>query len=265
MTFGWQGFLLEHPDDWAPATLSGHRQEGYARIVSPDRLGLQVRWKTSKPTDGLKVALESYLAKLRQDAKKANVAFTSDTDQDGSNWTYRYHGVTHGRGTLFYSKPCRRLFFLELFSTQRDSLQTSFRQALQTFHSFGEDSKELWSVLGLHLKPPRGLVIERKDFQAGLIRLQMQVKGVHLKAERWGFAEQLIAQHGIEAWSKATLELPHGQVETTPDGIRIFKNSLWPLSPVEALVKVEPDLNQIITVRVATRRSEWRPEWDWLN
>lgn len=264
MTFGWEGFSLEHPEDWAPATLSGHRQEGYARVVSPDRLGIQIRWKAAKLNVGLKTALDSYLARLRNDAKKADVPFTSDIDQDGSQWTYRYHGVAHGRGALFFSKACGRLFFLELFSTHRDSLQTPFRQTLESFRSFGDDRNELWSVLGLHFLAPRGLIVERKDFQAGLIRLHMNVKGVHLRAERWGFAQQLVAQHGLEAWSRAVLELPKCPVETSAAGLRFVRNAFWPQSPVEALVKTEPDSNQILTLRVSTRRAEWSPQWNWL-
>lgn len=263
MTFAWYGFAIEHPEDWAPVTLTGARQEGYVRIASPGRHSLQVRWKAPNTDVDLSGVLASYLDRLASDAKRAKAEFRSHVDQEESKLTYRYSSSTFGRGAILKSESCGRVFFLESISSKNDSLLPTFRKLLDSFSTGTE--RELWALYGLNLRLPKGLTVERKTLQAGRTLLVLNSKKTTIEAQRWGFAEQLVAKHGLEPWARSMLELPKAEGFETDDGIQFSQPGTMLRPPVLAMAKVQPDRNQIATVKVATRDEEWRPQWDWFE
>ncbi len=262
MIFGWQGFLLEHPDDWAPVSLSGTRREGYARIASPSRLSFQIRWKESDSNVDLQSVLDSYIDRLKSDAQKKKHAFKSDSSHEGDLFTYRYSAEHHGRGAIHYSASCGRVFFIEAISTKNDSLLPTFRKLTLSFSS--DNSMDRWSLLGLDLILPSKMEITKKVLQAGRTQLVLNSKAVQIEAQRWGFAEQLVSKHGFEQWCRSVLSLPKAHAEVMNDRIsfRLPGNILRP--PKYGMAMVQPDLNQITTILVSTRSDEWRPQWTWF-
>jgi hypothetical protein len=262
VTFAWYGFSVEHPEEWAPVTLSGARQEGYVRIASPGRQSLQVRWKASKNDVDLEAVLGVYLDRLSRDAKNAKSEFRSQIDREDSRLTYRYSSVTHGRGAILQSKPCGRVFFIEAISTKNDSLLPAFRKFLDSFEVVC--GKEQWALYGLNLKLPSGLEVDKKVFQAGRTELILSCKAARIEAQRWGFAEQLVAKHGLEPWARSVLELPKSASKTTEAGVEFHRNGSLLKPPVYAIAQIQPDRNQIATVKVTTRDKTWRPAWDWF-
>jgi hypothetical protein len=262
VTFGWHGFSLEHPEDWAPVALSGHRREGYVRLGSPGRLSLQVRWKTLGKSPDLSLFLNDYFQRLRRDAKKAGVAFTSEKEPDGDGLAYGYRGATHGRGRI-HQGPCGRVFVVEVASTQNDSLKNPLRLATGRFRS-GEDH-DLWSVLGLRLTLPPELDVERREFVSGRTRLWFRNRAAAITAERWAFADELLKAHALADWARAVVGAEKATVEAESCGLRLRWRSLPWQPPAEALVQHQPDANQLVIVTSRTRRSEWRPTWDWLT
>jgi hypothetical protein len=265
LVFGWQGFSLEHPDDWGPVTLTGTRKEGYVRITSPGRLGLQIRWKEAAGPGELKPRLFSYFDRLARDAKRAKVEFRREHEEDGERLTYRYNGTVHARGALFFSPPCGRVFFLEVVSSRNESFLVPFRQMLGSFQSFGQQPLETWSVLGLQVHLPPGLLVEKRQFLAGRTQLMLSKRGVQVLADRWGFGEQLIQKHGLEAWAAAALAMPRPEIKEEGCGLRLVQKGSLLKPRREALVMLDIDQNQITTLTVASRQSQWRPQWDWLT
>lgn len=265
MTFGWQGFTLEHPEDWGPTSLTGARREGYARLSSPGRLAFQLRWKQVKSPGDLRERLNAYLDSLERDAKRAKTPFRRESEAQEERLIYRYSGVHHGRGALFYSEACGRIVFLEVVSTQNDSLLTPFRQLLASFRSEGGEGRETWAVLGLRVRLPKGLIVDRRQFQAGRTRLSLHLGRVQVDANRWGFAEQLVQRHGLEAWARGALEMPGAESAMEPEGLRLREPGGLLKPRREALALVDYERNQITTLAVAGRSEEWRPEWDWLT
>jgi hypothetical protein len=262
VTFGWQGFSLQHPDDWAPVAITGNRREGYVRLGSPGRLSLQVRWRSLGPSPDLTLFLRDYFGRLKRDAKRSHVPFDTEEIPDGNVLNYGYRGATFGRGQIRYG-ACGRVFVLEVASTQNDSLKGPLRLASRTFESGAPN--DLWSVLGLRLRLPLNLDVERREFVAGRTRLWLRNRDATIVGERWGFADQLLQKHDLGEWAKAVLNAPAANVSLQPDSAHLDWPTLPWRIPAEALVRHDRESNQLVLVSVRSRRSEWMPQWEWLT
>ncbi|HRK22790.1 MAG TPA: hypothetical protein PLX06_13325, partial [Fimbriimonadaceae bacterium] len=87
--FAWEGFSFTHPDDWAPVTLTGAREEGYVRLQGSGRIGCQVRWKTVKRKPDLGQALDGYFKLLERDAAKARAPLSTEREEREDGLYYR--------------------------------------------------------------------------------------------------------------------------------------------------------------------------------
>lgn len=261
--FAWYGFSFEHPDDWAPVTISGNRSEGYVRLASAGRVGCQVRWKQVKEPGDLGNRLSAYLAKLEREARRRKELFRSDIKHEPDAVTYRVTAGLQARGAIFFSKACSRVFFIEASGGRADSLLPVYRSLKSAFCSFGVDALEPWSILGLHVRLPYGLRIDRKMFVSGRTRLELSRRGVSIEVERWGFARQLIDRHGLEAWAVSALKLPRGTVETDGPGVRVQARTRLGV-PIHAMVAYDEASNRLTSLKIATKKDDWMPEWDWI-
>ena len=260
--FAWQGFSFEHPTDFAPAAITGSRAEGYVRLASAGKLNFQVRWKQSKKPHDLLPALKEYLAKLGRDAKKAKAQYRSEFERSDDGITYRYTGVGQGRGKLFHSAACRRVFFLEVVGGRKDPLLPAYRQLVGGFRSDGDADGERWSVLGLSFRVPGQMTIEKKLFQSGRTELTLRGRHARVVASRWGLGNQLVQKHGLEQWARAACNLRDAELEEEPRGLRFVARGLW--RATHTLVSRDEQENQIVALQVSCRRPEWRPAWEWL-
>jgi hypothetical protein len=240
-------------------TISGTRKEGYVRLASTGRLSCQVRWKEALKPGDLEEKLESYFGKIRADARKAKSKIETFVEADGDALSYQYSGYAHGKGRLFHDTKTWRVFFLEVTSTKADRLGTPFKAIEESF----ESGAERWAVLGLDLRLPGYLKVEKKTFLSGRTQLMLGGQGVVVDAQRWGFGEQLIAKHGLGNWARAALEMPKAAMLEEDTQVALEQPSLL-RGHSFALAKLQPDLNQIVSVKVRTRKSHWRPTWDWF-
>lgn len=262
LTFGWYGFRVDHPEDWAPVAVSGNRREGYVRLGSPGRLSLQIRWKSLGANPDLTLFLKDYFSRLRRDANRSRATFDAEESTDESVLTYGYRGVTFGRGQIRQG-ACGRVFVLEVASTQNDSLKAPLRLATQTFES--GCGAELWSVLGLRMQLPFEMEVEKREFLAGKTRLFLRSKHGSIVAERWAFADQLLRAHPMADWAKAVLATERADVMEENEGLRLRWLAMPWRIPAEALVRCDADANQLTVLSVKSRDAAWRPNWDWLT
>lgn len=258
MRFGWYGFRLEHPDDWAPATLSGGREEGYARLASTDTISGQIRWKTTKSSSDLTAILDSYFARLSRDAKKQRVSLNTFSEPSEDRIDYRWSAKGQGSGSLIFSLTDSRAFFIEASATNNRSVQGPHRQILASFSAEAENS-ELWAVFGLEVKLPKGLQVVKQTFQSGRTRLEFRHRKATIVAERWGFGEQILARHTFQQWATSAMDIPKATIEETTGGLTLTAKN------VHGIAQFQSERNQIVTVRVTSKSAEWRPAWDWLT
>lgn len=263
MTFGWEGFSFEHPEDWAPVVLSGDRSQGYARIVSSGRILMQARWKRLKQPADANRFLDAYLGRLERDSKRARVPFTSERQEEGDRTTYRYAGQNYGRGALFQVEGDDRAFVLEISSSRNDSLQSFVRDALRTFRI--DPANDRWSVFGLDLTLPLGLKVDKREFLAGKTRLEWTAgRRARISATRYGFADQLLSKHKLGEWAEAVVGAPVTSAAEEDDGVRLTLKGRGGGFD-EALATHQPKRNQLVVLRATARDERWRPTWDWLT
>ena len=262
MTFGWQGFAFDHPDDWAPSSLNGTFKQGYARLSSPGRVAVQVRWQTCKGRPDLGGFLRQYESRLRRDSARSDSAFAMQSQPDGEFRTdYRWTGAGQGRGAAFYSEACSRIFVLEVIGHRNDHLLPLLRATKASFRSERQDLA-LWSVLSLSVRIPREYNLVKHSLQAGKTQLLLSGPLGSLECTRWGFAEQLTSKYSLAEWSKAAMELTGASVEEELVGLRLRKASA--LIRTEALIRLQLEHNQIITLKSSFRRDRGRPQWEWI-
>jgi hypothetical protein len=262
LIFAWEGFLLHHPDDWAPTTLSGDRGAGYVRIDSGGRLALQIRWKHSPNEVDLDARLESYFSSLRQGFAKNKQAFEPHVTRHGDRRVYKYSGGLQGKGVLFRDNDDSRVFFLELTSTSRNDRMLNTLSDIEASFEIGE---ERWAVLGLDVTLPGRLKMERKSFLSGKTLLQLSGRGVRVEAERWGFGDQLVAKHGLVEWARSAMAMPSATATEGEDAVALYTKGSLTSAPKYAVVKHQRERNQLSAVKVWTKRNDWRPMWDWLK
>jgi hypothetical protein len=264
VTFGWQGFAFDHPDDWAPVALTGRREEGYARVSSPTKASFQARWHRVRSPGNLQQRLKQYFQRLEQDARRAKQTFSQEFEEKDGRLLYHWTGAGQGRGALFHCPESSRVFILEAVGDRRGSLLSPFRSLIDSFRSFDEADPEEWSLFGLSLRLPPGLSLERKTLRAGRTELVFKARGARIWADRWGFGEQLIQKHGLEPWARAALNARDAVATLESDRVELLSRSSLIKPAQRALALYQPARNQIVTVRVASRSAQWRPDWDWL-
>jgi len=264
LRFAWYGFSLEHPDEWGPASLSGGRFSGYVRLGDAAGNGVQIRWATYKTQPWPEERVNAYLAKLKKDHLKKKVAWRSHVEPGEDRIRYSYQGSLWGVGELRVCPASKRVFFVEACSPESDRQSKRNRPVIESFATDFE-GKEPWAVLGLSVQTPIGLTVRQRGFFAGRTKLVLETKGAKVLLERWGFAEQLVARHGLEVWAREALGMKTAEAVVRDDRVALhLPGALWQPA-TEAMVQVNAEDNQIQLARVTTRREEWRPMWDWLT
>ncbi len=194
--------------------------------------------------------LNQYLSALEADAKKAKVKFTSSVDQT----SYRWIGAGQGRGQLF--EQSGRIFFLEVVGNRKDSILQPFVKTRSSFRS----GESLWSVYGLRINLEATL--EKFKFLSGKTTLTLKWNKATVEAIRWGLAEQLLKNNSLADWAAQALEMKGGRMERCGQGWRLYRRAL--LKNEQAIVLLQPEENQIITVKCDSRLADRRPNWNWL-
>jgi len=261
VTFAWQGFRFDHPDDWAPTGVSGSFPEGYARLSSSGRIAVQLRWKKSGAAPDLQKLIARYESKLRREARRLGDAFSLQSSPRDSETEYHWSGAGQGRGTAFYSELSKRVFILEVMGSRSDQLLPTLRSIVASFRDPVE-ALSLWSVLGLVVRIPADASLSKHVFQAGKTKLAFTGRGYSLECIRWGFAEQILGRYSLDDWSRAAVGMPGAEALTEGPGIRLSNHNF--LARQETLVALQMEGNQIVTVKSIYRGASGKPTWEWL-
>lgn len=252
---------MEHPEDWAPVALSGHRASGYARLASPKLLSVQLRWAPLGKSH-LSVPLGRYLDRLSADARRVKQPFSRDVDDLGDCLRYRTRGARDADGVIFPTAD-GRVAFLEAIGDSNTARTRALERVRASFVTGA--SPEPWSVMGLSFHLPYPVRVEAKEFLAGRTTLKLAGKGAAIVAERWGLAENLLNKRSLDDWAVSRLG-GRWKADDGPDRMLEWQASRSsPFGFETALVRHQPDRNQITLLRVRARNPRWRPQWDWLT
>lgn len=262
--FAWEGFSFSHPEDWCPVSLTGSRQQGYARLQGPGRIGCQVRWQMAPRRVDLDFALDNYLRLLERDAKRSKVSLRTEKKLEEGVLLYRWVGATQGRGAIVASKD-ERLFVLEVVGGAGDSLLPQAKALIGSFWAERNQALERWSLFGMTIRLPSGLTPVSKTLQSGRTWLTFRPRGASIEAGRYAFGTELVAKHGLEPWARAALDMRLGSAESQSGRLRLRTVSKLTRKNSTALVKLDELNNQIVVVRTTSKSPKWNPEWEWLD
>ncbi|RYG32521.1 hypothetical protein EON81_20465 [bacterium] len=260
MTFGWYGIRLELPDDFAPTSLSGGRRDGYVRLASGGEVGIQMRWRATKNPKGLDGRIETYLLDMKKRAKKARLDFDSAFHAVPHGMEYRYRGIQSGAGTLRFDPESERVVFLEAVGPNAAAVDRARREIGAPVFA-PKEGPETWAILGLRVELPSGFELAGRKFLSGRTQLTLRKGRATVVAERWGFAEQLIAKHGLQNWAVAALGFRKPVIALSDDRIALEERRI--VGTLRGLAVLDQDENQIRTV--TARGSRLEPEWSWLD
>jgi hypothetical protein len=261
VTFGWQGFSLDHPPDWGPVSLAGTQPQGYVRLEGPDSGLIQIRW--SSKGDPAESAVRTYLNRMRADSKKRSLPFEYEVETRNGAFQYSYKSELYGFGTLFKPAGESRCFFLEAAGPSRKGARGNWEKGLSSFLSPGGDHTR-WSLLGLDVTLPAKAELHSKELKAGKTRLEFSVKGARIVAERWGFAEQLLATQSLASWLCHACRFGGANIVESEEGVEAIQPRIV-LRSIHALARACLEKNQIELILVESRGSQWRPRWDWFS
>ena len=261
MTFAWQGFSLDHPSDWGPASLTGTRAQGYIRLESPETAMIQVRWNSGSVVNS--AGVRTYLSRLRGDAKKAGHGFESDVFEEDGAVLYSFKTESFGFGSLFQHVGDSRSYFVEAVGPSRKSAKSQWQRAFDSFQAATEGPTR-WALLGLDVRLPSKALLQSKELKAGKTRLEFSARGAKVVAERWGFAEQLLAKQPLSTWLGKACRLPNATFVEEEGRVEASQGRGF-LPPISGLARQNLAANQIEVILVESRMSQWRPSWDWFS
>lgn len=208
----------------------------------------------------MEAALDSYLARLQKESKRRREPFKADRRTEDGRQAYHWTGDGQGRGSIFCLEDT--VYFIEVTGGRRDSLLPYLKSSLASFRAPCAELT-LWSVLGLSLRLPRDYQLEKHLFQAGRTELRFTARSGRLECIRWGFAAQLLERYSLGAWARSALSMASAHVEADPSGVCLRTGGA--IMKKVALVRLQPEHNQIITVKGSFRNDKAAPHWDWFE
>ena len=258
--FGWQGFEFDHGDEFGPAVLGGNTQKGYVRLQDGDSKIIQVRWllATAEPSEH---SLDAYFKRLRHDFRKQTGFRIESRVVDGS-LRYFYDAKLKASGVARYFPEHERVYLVESLAKHRTGADKELNRAESSF-AVNLD-RQRWAVLGLNVRLPGPLRVQKSKLLSGRVSLELATRGVRITVERWALAKQLLAQHDYPSWVEAVAKVKGTVSEPTTGLLRI--DAVRPFGLRQTVISsVDPVHNQIVFIRAQYRNTRWEPQWDWFD
>lgn len=262
MVFGRYRFSFQHPEDFAPATLSGARAKGFVRLQADADRQIYVRWFPTPKGDvsGLSGVLRSELDRLGKQAKRRNERFTTNLEDAGGILRFGFSGSQFFAG--FGLTTARQTYVIAATGKTTTAARRLADSLIESFDADAE--RDRWAMLGLDVSTPGQLRVMDQTLLSGRTTLTLGGRGVKVKLERWALAKQILDRHELDEWGRATLGLSHATVEEVERGVSLSQ-STWFGATTTALLDVDAERNQIQLIQSTSRHAQWKPTWDWFN
>ncbi|HWP30824.1 MAG TPA: hypothetical protein VNK96_03725 [Fimbriimonadales bacterium] len=274
--FSWQGISFPVNEDWRPVVFSGTEREGYVRLEGENEGKIQLRWNLSRVCPNLERNLAKYFDALKRGAKKRGFVFQGGHENSSPHaLLFEWHAGNKGYGCIAYQSATKHVILLERSGRREDSFKREARilwENLQTYPVETQaDVLRPWEVYGLSVRLPVKYKLDSFRFLSGRTTLFFRSKGARLKAERWGFAKQLIEKHGFVEWACAATGLQNVlSLQTENDEEKLVLSGrpvLWKrflFREAKALISYHRNRNQIALIQSEYSKGN-EPRWEWLG
>lgn len=274
--FSWQGISIPVNEDWRPVVLNGTEREGYVRLEGENGGNIQLRWKHSRICPNLERNLAKYFDALKRGAKKRGFVFQGMHEKISSHaLLFEWHAGDKGYGWIAYHPTTRHALLVERSGRREDSFKREARCLWENLKTFPIETKEEilrpWEAYGLFVQLPVAYKLDSFRFLSGRSTLFFRSKAARLKAERWGFAKQLLEKHGFVEWACAATGLQSVeslQVENDEERLVLYgRPVLWKrflFRESKALISYSRNRNQITLIQSEYMKGN-EPQWAWLG
>ncbi|MDX2064970.1 MAG: hypothetical protein SFX74_04425 [Fimbriimonadaceae bacterium] len=264
MSFAWYGIHLRVQDDWAPVAVSGDRTRGYVRLGSTTAYQVQMRWEVVRRAPDLEQVIARYLDGHGKDARRKKIEFERDVHAlDDCRTSYRYQGVSSGRGVAQYHPGRKLVIWSEVVGQAGDSLVSAAQRHLG-IRDIDDGDTWSWRVLGLDCRIPREFELTKRRFVAGRTGLDFRLGPCDLSVDRWGMAASLMAKQPVEEWARAVLAAPRASVTAHDHGLELNESRWFGFQWMTAMVTADAERNQLTTLQLRGSGKRTEASWDWL-
>lgn len=199
---GWQGMIVDAPDDWSLVGVSGDAKKGYFRVDSPVASALEVKWESAagKKPD-LMVKAREFLANIEKSVKKKKIKFTKELRAEGDNAVrFLWRAERLGQGRMVYCPDCDRIMIGQVISTREENISKTGSDMLDSMRDHRDDGWVEWALYGLDFAIPPGYSITKQTLMSGYLALFFRKGPRTIVVERWGLANTLVGQDTMEEW-----------------------------------------------------------------
>jgi len=198
------------PPDWNLVAVSGDRSRGYFRADGPEACGVEARWVSQATKPDLRAKLDKYLNDLARAAKKRRAAFSSKTkdrkptpteDRSGGislSFTWKADRSAYGR--IMWCGECKRLVIAQVVGPLNQDLSGISAEILNSICTHEAPGWSLWGMYGFAAAIPDGYRMLRHMLMSSYLQLVFSGREGELTVERWGLAETLTREKGLEGW-----------------------------------------------------------------
>ncbi|MFH1823789.1 MAG: hypothetical protein ABH873_00990 [Candidatus Firestonebacteria bacterium] len=196
--FAWREISLNIPDDWEPLAIGGHDKNGYVSLGAGLKIGLELKWNYSKFNVSVGKILNKFLHSIEKKAKQKKEIFKFSKDIDLKSKLLSFEWKTNNvvaTGIIWHCDLCKRVVLCQLLN-QDSNLTKEILSSLKCH----DNEKRFWSIYNLSFSLPILWKLESYIFKSGYLKFVF-VNGLKvIKIERWGLANNLLADISLEKW-----------------------------------------------------------------
>lgn len=217
---GWQGILVNVPDNWDLTGFSGDDQTGYVRIDDGEEMAVEVKWATEpmprKKNEVLKkpdveVRRESYFRLLKKGAKKKKMdVSTKETDApkvvlrpERTATGFTWIADRKAFGAVWHCDTCRRTVIVQVLGSPsgKGSFGTTAEAVLGSMRCHGDDPDwRTWALYDLQTEVPSAYRLESQELMNVYLRLTFTQKTARLTVEQWSLANVARKSSYLDIW-----------------------------------------------------------------
>lgn len=196
----WEGIACAIPVEWSPTILSGDRGRGFVRISDLEAIRMEIRWEPLKGAWEASPVVDRYESLLKKAARKSRTELSIRREEDhepsdGARLVVEEpSAVSYHRLMLW---PDDRVVFARVETRPRRDRKLA-RRILDSLASAARESRELWSVFGLTMRPVIGWSRTENRLSTGILRLGFGRDSRRLIVEQQSLGTELVRDRGLE-------------------------------------------------------------------
>ncbi len=226
----WQGVLLNVPEEWDIAAISGDRKQGYMRLDDQENMPrVEVKWQEAGGFVDIEDVVDGYLKDLQKERNSDEGEIETDRDcrvvskrQMGKTDLncFAWRGEVEGYGAAWYCEECERVMIIQVMATLDEKGQKLAGEVIGRMEDHPREGWITWSTYGLQMEVPERFEISDQKLMAGLIELHFANRGEEIVGARWGMANVALRNQSLTDWAKSEISDYHKKIKLSFDETR---------------------------------------------